>query len=277
MALIGVSYSVAAFPQMAKLFAQGEQAAFMSYTREALRHILFWSIPIATLFVVLRAHIVRVILGSGNFSWDDTRLTAAALAIFAIAVVCQSVVQLLDRAYYATGETRTPVVAKIGSAVIAAGLGLLSPWLIEAWPRALDTFALLLRIPNIVGAEILLLPLVFTLAAALNMGYLWWKFATTLRASLWIDVDRTLRESLLASLVMGLTTYVALTLSAGHFDLSHTLTVFLAALFAGVAGMGAGVLVLVHVKSREFSEIAQATHRRLRRILPMLPGPEDLP
>ena len=81
LAIIGMSYSVAAFPVLADLFAKKEQTAFNHHVLTAFRHIIFWSLPIIALVIVLRAQIVRVVLGSGAFDWADTRLTAAVLAV----------------------------------------------------------------------------------------------------------------------------------------------------------------------------------------------------
>ena len=85
---------------------------FVEQMIDSAKHVIFWSVPVATLFVVLRAQIVRTILGSGRFNWYDTRLTAAALAIFAASVVFQNMTLLFVRAYYATGNTKKPFWAK---------------------------------------------------------------------------------------------------------------------------------------------------------------------
>jgi len=72
LSIIGVSYSVAAFPTLARLFAGNEMEKFMKNIIMAMRHIIFWSTPILALFIVLRAQIVRTILGSGEFGWDHS-------------------------------------------------------------------------------------------------------------------------------------------------------------------------------------------------------------
>jgi putative peptidoglycan lipid II flippase len=88
--IIGVSYSVAAFPTLARLHAEGAKADFTRHIETALRHIILWS-TLATIFViVMRAQLVRVILGAGAFDWTATRLTAAALALFIVSLVAQS-------------------------------------------------------------------------------------------------------------------------------------------------------------------------------------------
>jgi putative peptidoglycan lipid II flippase len=82
LAIVGASYSMAAFPTLARLFSEKNEEKFVEILRSSVNHIIFWSMPFLSLFIVLRAQIVRVILGSGKFDWEDTRLTAATLAIF---------------------------------------------------------------------------------------------------------------------------------------------------------------------------------------------------
>ena len=111
--IIGVSYSVAAFPSLIKFFSSGNREGFISQIGDAARVIIFWSLPITFLFIVLRAQIVRVLLGSGAFSWSDTRLTAAMLAIFAVSLIAQNLLPLLIRGYYAAGNTRRPLLVNL--------------------------------------------------------------------------------------------------------------------------------------------------------------------
>jgi putative peptidoglycan lipid II flippase len=101
LSVIGVSYSVAAFPMLAAAVSSGRNDEFVQHVAIASRHILFWSLPAVALIVILRAHIVRVVLGSGAFDWTDTRLTAAALAIFSFGLAAQGITLLLVRGYYA--------------------------------------------------------------------------------------------------------------------------------------------------------------------------------
>ncbi|MDO8752121.1 MAG: lipid II flippase MurJ, partial [Candidatus Wolfebacteria bacterium] len=103
--IIGLSYSVAAFPALASFSLKKARSHFEEHFKSAFLHILFWALPFSVLLLVLRAQVVRTILGSGNFSWPDTRLTAASLFILSLAVVFQSLFYLLVRAFYADGES----------------------------------------------------------------------------------------------------------------------------------------------------------------------------
>src|SRR3989338_7770702 len=70
--IIGISYAVAAFPTLVRSMSSGNMDEFKKHLKSATRAIVFWSLPITFLFIVLRAQIVRVILGSGSFSWENT-------------------------------------------------------------------------------------------------------------------------------------------------------------------------------------------------------------
>ena len=141
----------------------------LSYTRQ----IVFWSLPITFLFIVLRAHIVRVILGSRSFSWDNTRLVAASLAIFSISIMAQGLIALLARAYYAGGNTKRPLLINFLSScfiVLFSGLFL---YIFEHFVFFKDFIESLLKVSNIPGTEILMLPLAYSLGTILNLILLW--------------------------------------------------------------------------------------------------------
>jgi hypothetical protein len=74
--------------------------------------------PVTALIVVLRAHIVRVVLGSGQFDWTDTRLTAAVLALLRLPLTAQGITLLLLRAYYAAGRTFVPFLVSCVTGVL---------------------------------------------------------------------------------------------------------------------------------------------------------------
>lgn len=87
-----------------------------------LQQILFYVLPAVVFFIVLRLPIVRLVLGSGAFDWEDTVMTAWVLALFGIAMLMHSVVALVVRAFYAMHETVVPVVVSfISLAVNIAG------------------------------------------------------------------------------------------------------------------------------------------------------------
>ena len=148
--IIGISYSVAAFPTLARFFSSDRIKDFVEYIAVAARQIIFWSLPVMFLFIVLRAQIVRVILGTGNFSWDDTRLVAASLALFAISVTAQSLILLFTRGYYAAGNTKRPLFINLFSTAVTIVCAFWFVDLFRTTPGVQYFFESLLRIENII-------------------------------------------------------------------------------------------------------------------------------
>jgi len=111
-----ISFAIAAFPALAAAaFDKKKLAKDLSLTA---RQILFFIIPISVAMILLRAQLVRVILGAGKFDWEDTVLTFQVLGIFSLSLCAQSLVPLLARTFYAMHDTRTPFyIALVSEAV----------------------------------------------------------------------------------------------------------------------------------------------------------------
>lgn len=106
--VFGVSFGVAALPILSSLAAENKMKDFINTFSVTFRQTIFFILPASALLYVLRAQIVRVILGFGNFDWRDTRLTAACLAIFCLGLFAQSTYPLVIRTFYALHNTKTP-------------------------------------------------------------------------------------------------------------------------------------------------------------------------
>lgn len=276
LAIIGVSYSAAAFPTLVRHHANDHRDKFIEQVTQAARHILFWSLPATALFIVLRAQVVRVILGSGHFDWSDTRLTAASLAIFIFSLVAQSLVLLFVRGYYASGKTRTPLFINVGAAVLTIVFAFLIRMIFSAWPIVGQWLAQLFRVSAVSGVEILILPLAFALGSLFNLGTFWYCFERDFgRFS--NAVRRSISEITLASLVIALVAYGGLQLFSHWFVLNTFLGIFSQGLLAGLLGLVAGWFVLRLFKNYELNELHQSfRHKFWRRTETVVPEAEQL-
>ncbi|HEX7586178.1 MAG TPA: murein biosynthesis integral membrane protein MurJ [Patescibacteria group bacterium] len=108
LSVFGISFSIAVFPALATFAARDEKEKFVKAFSETFRQILFFVIPVSVFMLILRAQIVRVVLGAGKFDWNDTILTFQCLGILALSLFAQSTIQLLARAFYALQDTKTP-------------------------------------------------------------------------------------------------------------------------------------------------------------------------
>ena len=273
--IIGVSYSVAAFPTLARFFAAGNNKDFLSHIEAALRHILFWAVPATILVVVLRAQIVRTVLGSGAFDWDATRLTAAALALFVIALVAQSVVLLISRAYYAAGKTATPLYLAALSVIVSVGSALALIAVFNTDTFVQNFLESLLRVPNIPGTVVLMLAFGYALGsiaqAALGLWFLKHDFNVSLHS-----LRRLAFQSFGASIIGGAATYATLWYVGSYIDINTLPGIFTQGAAGGVVGITITTLVLVLLKNEELAETLSALKRRFKDTSPVALEPTDV-
>ena len=262
LAVIGASYSVAAFPTLASALSRGERSVFIGHVATAARYVAFWSMPAIALIVVLRAHIVRAVLGSGAFDWTDTRLTAAALAVLSLSLFAQGLMLLLVRAYYAAGRTFMPFFINVAMTVATLGTALL---VLGSFgnDRILTLMQQLLRIEDISGTRVLALALAYSLVTMCGTFVLVLHFESRFGCFL-RQVARAWGESLLAALACGVGTYAALYFFAPITFTSTTLSVLAHSFVASLSGAIVAALAYYAVGSREFSETLAALQSRVQ-------------
>lgn len=123
MVVFGTSFAMAIFPTLSeKAAAKNWQGFILDFTK-TLRSILFFMVPIVFGVVMLRAQIVRIILGSGHFGWQQTIDTANTLGFFAIALVFTSIIPLFARSFYALHNTKIPMIITIMTVVLSIVVG----------------------------------------------------------------------------------------------------------------------------------------------------------
>jgi len=261
LSIVGVSYSLAAFPILARFFADKEHLRFVEQITAAAKHIIFWSIPVTVLFIVLRAQIVRVILGSGEFNWEHTRLTAATLAIFSVSILAQGLNLLFTRGYYAAQKTSRPLIINLISsgAIILFSFGLVGLFKHNEFFRFF--IESLLRVEGLPGTIVLMLPLGYSLGMILNTVMLFSLFKRDFKGSRRKVID-TFFQSLGAGVILGFAAYVALNISASWFNLETLLGIFLQGLISGLFAILIGVTILWLLRSQELAEIWKTLHKR---------------
>ena len=274
LAIIGVSYSEAAFPTLVRMFTSGDREQFVAHVGASLRHIFFWSIPLIALVIVTRAQIVRVILGSGAFNWNDTKLTAAALALFVLSLAAQSVNLLIVRAFYAGGDTRTPFFVTVftSSGALLLGILLYSLYLTNAAFAAF--IGQILRVESVPGGEILMLPLGYSIAVTAHAVILLTIFMKRFKLPFSAFGGVFLR-GFAAALTGGVSAYAILNTVVFGINDQSFIGILLQGVIAGGFGMGMVIATLWILGSVELAEVSRAIHRRMivRTIIP--PQPSD--
>jgi putative peptidoglycan lipid II flippase len=134
--LIGVAFSLAAFPALAAAFAAHDRRAFARLVATNTATVGGLTTIAAIGLIVVGPVAIDVLLGGGRFDADDVAATASVLAVFALAVPFESLGHLFSRAIYATHHTLRQVGASLaGFAVtIVATTALVDPFEVLAIP-----------------------------------------------------------------------------------------------------------------------------------------------
>ena len=116
-----IAISAAVFPTLSHYASLGLAAKMRDALQQAIRWILFLTLPTAIVMVVLRRPIVNLLFQYGAFDAEARELTQAAFLFYSLGLAGHALVQILARAYYASRDTTTPValtLVSIGANVI---------------------------------------------------------------------------------------------------------------------------------------------------------------
>lgn len=263
LSIVGASYSVAAFPTLAKALRDGQREGFIAHIALSARYVFLWSLPATALVIVLRAYIVRFVLGSGAFDWTDTRLTAAGLALFALSLSAQGLTLLIVRGYYAAGRTFIPFLVSLLSAVATISIGVLTIGPLRN-PFIADFMQDLLRVVGVSGSSVLALAFAYSLVAILGAVVLLIHFERRFHG-FWAQVKESWGQSAVAAVAGGAAAYFVLEL-VGPISLSSTtLSVFIKGFAGGGVGIIVSALALHLLGSREYAETVAGIRARLWR------------
>lgn len=263
--IIGASYCSAVFPTLSKLYYEKNIKDFLQKMIVSAQHIIFWSTPLMVLFIVLRAQIVRTILGAGRFDWADTRLTAAMLALFVVSTIGQSLILLFVRAFYAEGKTARPLFINLISSAFMVICGFSLFWAFKAYPVFQFFLESLLKVEGQSGTIVLTLGLSYTLGVLLNT-FLHWQVFGRVYKGFSAPVLSTFFHSFSASIIMGYTAFLSLRLFNIVFPLNKVWGVFMQGFSAAVVGLAVGILVLWLLDNNELKLVWRTIHRKIWKV-----------
>ena len=260
LSLIAASYATAAFPVLAESMEAKRYEAFKATLSAAARHIVFWSAILSVLILVLRAHIVRIVLGTGAFDWDATRLTAAILALLVIGLMAQGLVLLASRAFYAAKKSWNPLLIQVAGLVVSVvgAVGLLA--LASVFPSVRYFIEALLRVEDVPGTDILLIA----------MGSMLGQIATGALALLTLrsvapgvarSLLRPVFEGAASAILGGSAAYGVLAFLGNLAPATTLIVVFTEAFIAGMVGLMVAAAVLALLANREFKDLVDSLKR----------------
>lgn len=248
--IFGISFAIAAFPTLSEFAAKEDKKGFIRNFSSTVREILFFIIPASALFIVLRAQIVRVVLGTGAFDWAATIATADVLAIFALSMFAQALIPLLIRGFYAFHNAVTPFLISLTSVIInvVLSLYLTSTWIFENTG---------------LGYGVIGLALAFTLSSIIQCVLLWIALRIKMGSLQEAKVLWAGFKILVASIIMVVVTQFMKFGVEPFFGTETFMGVFLQGALSGLVGIAVFIVSGLVLRSKEMYTFVASVRNKL--------------
>ena len=252
--LVAASYATAAFPVMAEHISKKRFEEYKFTITTAMRHIILWSAVITVLTIVLRAHIVRIILGSGAFNWDDTRITAAVLALLMLGLLAQSIILIASRAFYAAHRSWNPLFVQFGDAGVSVAVALLTLKCAQIYPVFRYFIEAMFRVSDIPGTSVLFVAIGAT-AGQLVMCVVALITLRVVAPGVAKGLSKPTFDGFGAAILGGAGAYGALTLMGNLAPLTSFYSVVIQGAVGGAVGVAISGAVLMLLENQEFKDL----------------------
>lgn len=127
--VFGIAVASAAFPLLARHADSPDR--FFDTLRRGLRLSLYIGLPASFGMLLVRHDVIGVMFGHGHARWSaaDVDRCAAVLAGFSVGIWAYSLNQVFTRAFYARGDTKTPMRISIAMMLLNVGLNFSLIWI----------------------------------------------------------------------------------------------------------------------------------------------------
>lgn len=263
--VFAIPFAIAAFPTLSDAAARGDRAGFRDVFAATFRQILFFLIPLSALAFILRVHIMRVVIGSSGLTWNETRLAAASIGLFVLALAFQGLAPLLARSFYALKNTIVPVLIS----GVALAVNLISVFAFKSFlstGSGASTAWIWLGLFGVDDVRVLALAAAFSVASFVQVALLLIMLRRRFGRIGGTGIFRAFGKFFLGSASGAWAASAVIRPGLQTLDTRPFASIFGEAALATVAGLGAYALVLWVLKSEELMSIVDTVRGRLIRI-----------
>ena len=107
--VFSIAISAAVFPTLSHFASLGLQNKMRDALQQAIRWILFLTLPTVVMMIVLRRPIVNLLFQYGQFGREAREATQETFLFYSFGLAGHALIQILARAFYASRDTKTPL------------------------------------------------------------------------------------------------------------------------------------------------------------------------
>ena len=265
---VAVSVSTASFPSMSMAFLRDDREEFLRKFSGIFRQIIFLVVPLSLILLLLRAQIVRVVLGAGKFGWADTKLTTACLGILALNLVAQALILFLSKTFYAAHNTKIPAIISGLTVAFNILLSILLVWLVKFFPGFNLFLQDFLRLGGVANIGVIALSLAYTITAVTECCLLLYMFYKMFFTSPKLEGEggpnhvkeilNSIYKILIASLIMFVLTFLVRQLLGSIVILQTFWGIFFQLAVSGTVGVVVYAITAHLLKSPESKAIVDS-------------------
>lgn len=189
--VIGIAVGVVLLPELARALKAGDFDDAQHLQNRSLEFALGLTLPAAIGLMVMPGPIVSLLYERGQFTANDTALTAAALAAFASGLPAYVLTKVFQPGFFAREDMKTPMWFSLVTVVVNIVLSLIffplyghvaiaAATSVSAWVNVLLLAVTLWRRGDFRPSAITLRRIFFMLVASLAMGVAVWALLTGL-------------------------------------------------------------------------------------------------
>ncbi len=123
--MFAISVGITLLPNLSRQAAMRDMQGFRRSFSDAMRAVLFVTIPASLGLLLLAEPVVEVLFQHGAFSGEATIVTSSALVYYSIGITGYAAYEIIARGFYALGDTRTPVLIGVITLVVSIILNFL--------------------------------------------------------------------------------------------------------------------------------------------------------
>ena len=130
--VFAIALATAIFPSLSSEALDGDREKFRSVLRTGIEASLWEGIPASVGLVLVAGPAIRLLFQHGRVTEHDAALIQSSLLFYAGGIWAFSLLQIVNRAYYAVHDTVTPLVMSVAN--IAINLAVEIPLLVAGEP-----------------------------------------------------------------------------------------------------------------------------------------------